>query len=64
MEQYTIKIKQDRYTTPEEFREELQDALVCVFDLARMGDELPLSEVANRFYVLHYLLRDAEITIE
>ena len=64
MEEYTIKIKQDRYTTPEEFRDELQDALVAVFDLARMGDDMPPSEVANRFYILHYLLRDTEISIE
>lgn len=64
MEQYTIKIKQDRYTTPEEFKEELQDAVYAVFDLARMGDDMSPSELANKFYVLHYLLRDTEITIE
>ena len=61
---YTIKIKQDRYTTPEEFKAELHDAILAIIDFARLGDEMPISELGERCYVLNYLLRDTEITIE
>lgn len=60
----TIKIKQDRYESAEEFRGELGTALFTILDLARCGDEVSLSDLANNLYVLEYLLRYADISVE
>ena len=60
----TIKIKQDRYDTVEEFKSEVCDAMRAVFNLARMGDDLSFSELANDLYILEFLLKDSEISID
>lgn len=60
----TIKIKQDRYESAEEFKGELGAALFTILDLARCGDEVSLSDLANNLYVLEYLLRYADISVE
>lgn len=60
----TIKIKQNYYSTAEEFKNELREVLYSVLDFARRGAEKSMSELANDLYVVEFLIRDCEITIE
>lgn len=59
----TITIKQDYYDTAEEFKNALRNVMYAILDLARRGEEVSFSSLANDLYPLEYLIRDAEITV-
>ena len=60
----TIKIKQNYYSTAEEFKNALRNVMYAILDFARRGEEVSFSSLANDLYPLEFLLRDCEITVE
>lgn len=64
MDNFIIKIEQDYYQDAESFREHLKNAYFAVMDFARMGDDIPISDLANNLYVIEHLLRNCKISIE
>lgn len=64
MEKEVITIQQDCYYDAESFHNAANDCLMLILDLMRMGDEIAPSEIANRAYFLHWLVKDVEIKVE
>ena len=64
MDKDIITINKSCYYDAESFRDAANDCLMLIFDILRLGDDIAPSEIANRAYFLHWLVKDVEIKVE
>ena len=64
MEKDIITINKACYYDAESFRNAAADCLMLIGDILRLGDDIAPSEIANRAYFLHWLVKDVEIKDE